>query len=67
MEILALLQRLNRQGLTIVLVTHEPDIANYASRRLVFRDGRLRTDDHAEPLDAVEALKSLPEEDEAVA
>src|SRR2546422_5438365 len=66
-EILALLQRLNRQGLTIVLVTHEPDIANYASRRLVFRDGRLRTDDHAEPLDAVEALKSLPEEDEAVA
>src|SRR6058998_3117723 len=66
-EILALLQRLNRHGLTIVLVTHEPDIANYASRRLVFRDGRLRTDDHAEPLDAVEALKSLPEEDEAVA
>ena len=66
-ELLALLQRLNRQGLTIVLVTHEPDIATYAGRRLVFRDGRLRTDAHAEPLDAVEALKSLPEENEAVA
>jgi len=66
-EILALLQRLNREGLTIVLVTHEPDIATYASRRLVFRDGRLRTDDRLAPLDAAEALKSLPEEDEAVA
>ena len=66
-EILALLQRLNRDGLTIVLVTHEPDIATYASRRLVFRDGRLRSDEHVTPLDAAEALKSLPEEDEAVA
>jgi len=66
-EILALLQRLNRDGLTIVLVTHEPDIATYASRRLVFRDGRLRSDEHVTPLDAAEALKSLPEEEEAVA
>jgi cell division transport system ATP-binding protein len=66
-EILALLQRLNRDGLTIVLVTHEPDIATYANRRLVFRDGRLRTDEHVTPLDAAEALKSLPEEEEAVA
>jgi putative ABC transport system ATP-binding protein len=62
-EILALLQKLNRQGLTIVLVTHEPDIAAYASRRLVFRDGRLRTDDRIAPLDAAEALKTLPEEE----
>src|SRR5690348_2338128 len=61
-EILALLQRLNRDGLTIVLVTHEPDIASYASRRLVFRDGRLRTDEHITPLDAAEALKTLPDE-----
>jgi len=66
-EILALLQRLNRDGLTIVLVTHEPDIATYASRRLVFRDGRLRSDEHVTPLDAAETLKSLPEEEEAVA
>ncbi|MEJ5359137.1 MAG: ABC transporter ATP-binding protein [Desulfobacterales bacterium] len=40
-EILELLQRLNRQGITIVLVTHEPDIAAFASRALRFRDGRL--------------------------
>jgi putative ABC transport system ATP-binding protein len=61
------MQRLNRQGLTIVLVTHEPDIAAYASRRLVFRDGRLRTDEHITPLDAAEALRTLPEEEEVVA
>src|SRR5204863_8932052 len=66
-EVLALLQGLNRAGLTIVLVTHEPDIATYAGRRLVFRDGRLRSDEHVTPLDAAEALKSLPEEEEAVA
>jgi putative ABC transport system ATP-binding protein len=66
-EILALLQKLNRQGLTIVLVTHEPDIATYASRRLVFRDGRLRTDERITPLDAAEALKTLPEEIEEAA
>ena len=46
-EIMALLQRLNREGLTIVLVTHEPDIAAYASRSLTFRDGRLRGDERA--------------------
>ena len=66
-EILALLQRLNRQGLTIVLVTHEPDIAAYARRRLVFRDGRLRTDERIEAIDASEALRTLPaEEEEAI-
>src|SRR5882672_2630971 len=58
-EILALMQRLNRAGLTIVLVTHEPDIAAYAKRILTFRDGRLRSDEHVTPLDAAEALKSL--------
>jgi putative ABC transport system ATP-binding protein len=44
-EILALLQELNQQGLTIVLVTHEPDIASYTSRQVVFRDGRLLRDE----------------------
>jgi putative ABC transport system ATP-binding protein len=62
-EILALLQRLNREGLTIVLVTHEPDIAAYASRVLLFRDGRLRSDERtATPQDAAAALVALPEE-----
>jgi len=68
-EILALLQRLNREGITVVLVTHEPDIAAYAKRVMTFRDGRLLRDDRvAEPRDAVEALAALPaEEEEAVA
>jgi putative ABC transport system ATP-binding protein len=39
---------LNQQGLTIVLVTHEPDIAAYAKRRVVFRDGHIIRD---EPID----------------
>jgi putative ABC transport system ATP-binding protein len=43
-EIMALLQRLNSSGVTIVLVTHEPDIATYCSRRIVFKDGRVMTD-----------------------
>ena len=40
-EIMQLLQELNREGITIVLVTHEPDIARFARRILAFRDGRL--------------------------
>jgi putative ABC transport system ATP-binding protein len=61
-EILALLQRLNRSGLTLVLVTHEPDIAAYASRHLVFRDGRLLSDRRVEARDAATALATMPEE-----
>jgi putative ABC transport system ATP-binding protein len=67
-EILALLQRLNRDGLTIVLVTHEPDIAAYASRVLVFRDGRLLSDERREsPQDAAATLAALPADEEALA
>jgi putative ABC transport system ATP-binding protein len=62
-EILALLQRLNRQGITIVLVTHEPDIAAYATRALTFRDGRLLGDETVAPRDAAEALAALPREE----
>src|SRR6185436_5528072 len=40
-EIMAIFQKLNRDGLTIVVVTHEPNIAAYARRNLHFRDGRL--------------------------
>ena len=67
-EILSLLQRLNREGLTIVLVTHEPDIATYASRVLVFRDGRLLSDEqNPAPQDAAAALAVLPADEEALA
>jgi putative ABC transport system ATP-binding protein len=44
-EIMEIFQNLNEQGLTIVLVTHEPDIAQFAKRVIVFRDGRIRKDD----------------------
>ena len=67
-EVLALLQRLNREGLTIVLVTHELDIAAYASRGLTFRDGRLKSDEHAaQPRDAAATLAELPAEEEEAA
>jgi putative ABC transport system ATP-binding protein len=45
-EIMTLFQRLNTErGITIVLVTHEPDIATFAQRRIVFRDGIIVSDD----------------------
>ena len=44
-EVMELLQRLNReQSITIVMVTHEPDVAAFARRSLVFRDGRILSD-----------------------
>jgi putative ABC transport system ATP-binding protein len=43
-EIMAILQRLNQAGATIVLVTHEPDIASYCSRTVVFKDGLVLSD-----------------------
>jgi putative ABC transport system ATP-binding protein len=45
MEVMALFQELNAQGITIVLVTHEPDIAAYATRVVEVRDGRIRRDE----------------------
>jgi putative ABC transport system ATP-binding protein len=60
-EILEIFQRLNDGGLTIVLVTHEPDIADFAKRKLVFKDGRIRNDEHvANRPRASEVLKALP-------
>jgi putative ABC transport system ATP-binding protein len=44
-EIMQIFQHLNDEGLTIVLVTHEPDIAQFAKRIVVFRDGKIRRDD----------------------
>ena len=44
LEIIEIFQRLNDAGLTIVLVTHEPDIAQFATRNIVFRDGKVRSD-----------------------
>ena len=46
-EIMAIFQRLNREGISVVLVTHEPDIAHYTMRTVMFRDGRIVRDEAA--------------------
>lgn len=51
-EVMALLQTLNRQGITIVLVTHEPDVASFAGRQIHFRDGQVVGDRPNTPADA---------------
>jgi putative ABC transport system ATP-binding protein len=58
-EIMALLQQLNRTGMTIVVVTHEHDIADYAGRLITFRDGHVRSDERQTPRDAVADLAAL--------
>ena len=60
-EIMAIFQRLNReQGITVILVTHEPDVAAYASRVIHFRDGRIVKDERvASPRDAVAEMAAL--------
>jgi putative ABC transport system ATP-binding protein len=55
-EIMVLLQQLNRGGITIVVVTHEHDIADYAGRLITFRDGRVRSDERGSPRDAAADL-----------
>jgi len=60
-EIMDIFQHLNNEGLTIVLVTHEPDVAQFAKRRIHFRDGKIRRDEaiHHRPI-ASEVLKNMP-------
>jgi len=68
-EIMQILQTLNdEEDLTIVLVTHEPDIARYAKRTLEFRDGKLRRDSIVrDRFVAREVLKTLPTAEEQAA
>ena len=54
-DVMALFQELWRAGLTIVYVTHEPDVARYASRIIVVRDGKIVSDTRQEPLMARKA------------
>jgi putative ABC transport system ATP-binding protein len=62
LEVMALLQELNRQGTTTIIVTHEHDIAGYARRVVELRDGRiLRDTDVANRRDAAEDLTSMAE------
>jgi putative ABC transport system ATP-binding protein len=63
-EIMAIFQALNREGVTVVLVTHEPDIAGHCRRIVYFRDGRLVKDEPvAAPLDAATVLAEMPPEE----
>ena len=68
-EIMDILQRLNEdEGLTVVLVTHEPDIAAYSQRALEFRDGKMRRDMRIKnrliARDVLPTLKSPDDEDD---
>ena len=67
-EVMGLLQDLNRKGMTVVLVTHEHDIADFASRVISFRDGHVVDDRRGTPVDAFAKLAELEPivEDEAV-
>ena len=61
LEIMEIFQKLNQESrITIILVTHEPDIALYAGRQVVFRDGKVIQDDCFQPRQAADDLSRLP-------
>jgi putative ABC transport system ATP-binding protein len=55
-EVMAIFQELRDSGITVVLVTHEPDIARYAARVVVMKDGKVRMDKRQEPQRAEPAV-----------
>lgn len=60
-EMLVLFQKLHSEGRTIIFVTHNPEIAQYSSRNIMLRDGKIREDVvNPSPLSAAEALAALP-------
>lgn len=60
-EIMALFQELNEQGKTIIFVTHEPDIARFMKRNVVFKDGLITREEYVQDrYNALEMLKALP-------
>jgi len=60
-EVLVLFQKLHAEGRTIIFVTHNPEIAQYSSRNIVLRDGKVREDtQNPNILSAAEALAALP-------
>src|SRR5262249_48879415 len=66
-EIMGVFQKLNEEGITIVMVTHELDIANYTKRNIIMRDGRVVTDEAVKRRsNAEEELRKLREAQQAV-
>jgi len=63
-EIMAIFQRLNREsGITMIVVTHDPDVATYSNRNIHFKDGKLQLDERlAQPREARKDLEQLPAE-----
>jgi putative ABC transport system ATP-binding protein len=62
-EVMEIFQKLNEKGITIVLVTHEPDIAKFGTRIVVFRDGKVISDDQVKGRkSASELLAQLPKD-----
>jgi putative ABC transport system ATP-binding protein len=60
-EVMDIFQQLNRNGITVVIVTHEPDIASYTKYNVIFRDGRIQKSVKVEnQRNAGEELKNLP-------
>ena len=59
-EIMSLFQQLNAQGKTIAFVTHEPDIAQFTTRTIMLRDGKIIKDEPVNTLSAQEFLLNLP-------
>ncbi len=64
LEIIGLFQQLNRDGLTILMVTHEPENARFAQRVIVMRDGLIQSDRTIPPRSAAEALANWKDVDE---
>jgi putative ABC transport system ATP-binding protein len=63
-EIMAVFQELNRNGKTVVIVTHEEDVARHCNRVVRFRDGRVQRDERNEsPVDARDLLAKMPDPD----
>ena len=64
-EILVLFQKLHDEGRTIIFVTHNPEIAQYSSRNIVLRDGKIKSDEvNLKVLVAAQALAALPKQEE---
>ena len=63
-EIMSLFQDLNAQGKTIAFVTHEPDIAQFTTRTIMLRDGKVIKDEAVNTLSAKEFLLNLPQQND---